>query len=181
VLVDRDGTINDEGDYVLEPSQVRLVPGAAGALRELRMLGLGIVVVTNQSPVGRGWLTPQGLAEIHERLLDLLAEAGAGVDGIEICPHTPDDGCGCRKPGTEMALRAAAEHGFDPAQAFVVGDHAGDLEMGRRIGARTLLVLTGHGRDALAGGAAALADHVVSDLRAAADVIRDEVLAGAEP
>lgn len=180
VLVDRDGTINEERDYVLAPSHLRLIPGAAEALRDLRGLGLGVVIVTNQSPVGRGWITADELAEIHERLVDLLAEGGAGVDGIELCPHAPEDGCACRKPGTEMALRAAAEHDFDPAEAFVVGDHASDLEMGRRLGARTILVLTGHGRDALEGGADALADHVVADLRAAADVIRDEVLAGVD-
>lgn len=181
VLVDRDGTINEERDYVLMPSQLRLIPRAADALRQLRRLGLGIVIVTNQSPVGRGWLTLEQLGEIHERLLDLLAEGGAGVDGIEFCPHAPDDGCLCRKPGTGMVLRAAAEHGFDPAEAFVVGDHASDLELGRRLGARTILVLTGRGRDAMADGADALADHVAPDLRAAADMIEAEVLAGVDP
>jgi D-glycero-D-manno-heptose 1,7-bisphosphate phosphatase len=179
VLVDRDGTINQEIDHVLQPEQLRLIPGAAAALRELRGLGLGIVVVTNQSPVGRGWLTSEELAGIHDRLSALLASKGASVDGYYVCPHAPDEGCGCRKPATGLALRAAAEHGFDPAASFVVGDHAGDVEMGRRIGARTFLVRTGHGEDELAD-AASFADHVVEDLAAAAAIIREEVLAGAE-
>lgn len=179
VLVDRDGTINQEVDYVLEPGQLRLIPRAATALREIRELGLGIVVVTNQSPIGRGWLTAEQLDEIHEHLSTLLAAENAAVDGYYVCPHHPDDGCGCRKPATGLADRAAAEHGFDPAEAFVVGDHAGDVEMGRRIGARTILVRTGHGAEELAK-AEPFADHVVDDLAAAAAIIRTEVIAGVE-
>jgi D-glycero-D-manno-heptose 1,7-bisphosphate phosphatase len=181
VLVDRDGTINEEAGYVLEPDQVRLIPGSAGALRELRDLGLGLVVVTNQSPLGRGWLTEEGLTRIHTRLEQLLSAEDSGVKGFEVCPHTPDDGCGCRKPAPGMVLRAAAAYGFDPAEAFVVGDHRSDVEMGRRVGARTILVRTGHGEEELAKGAGALADHVVADLKEAAGVIRDEVLAEARP
>jgi D-glycero-D-manno-heptose 1,7-bisphosphate phosphatase len=179
VLVDRDGTITDEVDYVLEPGQVRLIPGAARAIRDLRELGLGVVVVTNQSPVGRGWITMGRLDEINGRLETLLGAQGASLDGVYTCPHTPADGCDCRKPATGLASRAAAEHRFDPAQAFVVGDHRGDVELGRRIGARTLLVLTGHGEEELEA-ARPFADHVVADLGEAAAVIRAEVLAGAE-
>ncbi len=179
VLVDRDGTINEEVDHVLEPGQLRLIPGAAGALRDLRELGLGIVVVTNQSPIARGWLSLEELEGIHARLSELLAAEGASLDGFYACPHGPDDGCDCRKPGIVLATRAAAEHGFDPAEAFVVGDHRGDVEMGRRIGARTFLVRTGHGREELAK-AEPFADHVVADLAEAATIIRDEVLAGVE-
>jgi D-glycero-D-manno-heptose 1,7-bisphosphate phosphatase len=179
VLADRDGTINEQLDYVLSPDQIRLIPGAAGALRELRELGLGVVVVTNQSPIARGWLTPAQLESIHARLSDLLRAEGAKVDGYYTCPHAPDDGCACRKPGTALALRAAAEHGFDPAEAFVVGDHRVDVEMGRALGARTILVLTGHGREELAA-AAPFADHVVGDLAEAAAIVRDEVLTEVE-
>jgi D-glycero-D-manno-heptose 1,7-bisphosphate phosphatase len=178
VLLDRDGTINEEVGYVLEPDALRLIPGAAAAIRDLRDLDLGIVVVTNQAPIARGWITTDDLAAIHERLLELLAAEGATVEGVEFCPHDRDEGCGCRKPGTLMVERAAARLGFDPARAFVVGDHAGDVEMGRRVGARTLHVRTGHGEQELAS-AARFADHIVADLREAADVIRAEVLATA--
>lgn len=180
VLVDRDGTITEELSpaYVLEPDQLRLIPGAARALRELRELGLGIVVVTNQSPVGRGWITSDQLEAIHARLSQLLEAEGAGVDGYYVCPHAPDAGCECRKPGVALALRAAEDHGFDPAEAFVVGDHGGDVKMGTRIGARTYQVRTGHGAEEIAK-AELPADHVVEDLAEAARIIRDEVLAGA--
>ena len=180
VLLDRDGTINEEVGYVLRPDELRMLPGALEGLRELQDLGLGLVVVTNQSPIARGTLTPDGLEAIHERLRELLAQGGVGLDGIEHCPYLPDDGCACRKPGTAMVERAARTLGFDPSDAWVVGDHAGDMGLGRAVGARTILVLSGHGQDERAA-AEPLADRVVTDLREAAVVIRDEVLAGAQP
>lgn len=181
VLADRDGTINEEisPEYVLSPDQLRLIPGAANSLRELRELGLGVVVVTNQSPVGRGWITPEELDAIHARLSELLAAEGASVDGYYACPHRPDQDCDCRKPRTGLATRAAAEHGFDPAEAFVVGDHRGDVEMGRRIGARTFLVCTGHGEREVSD-AESFADHVVGDLAEATAIIREEILTEVE-
>jgi D-glycero-D-manno-heptose 1,7-bisphosphate phosphatase len=177
VLLDRDGTINEEIGYVLRPDELRLIPGAADGIRVLRDLGLGLVVVTNQSPIGRGMLTPEGLEEIHDRLRELLAEGGVTLDRIEHCPHRPDEGCACRKPGTLMIERAAAALGFDPTASWVVGDHAADLRLGRAVGARTILIRTGHGEEELGRGADAFADHVADDLAAAAALIRDEVRA----
>jgi D-glycero-D-manno-heptose 1,7-bisphosphate phosphatase len=181
VLLDRDGTIIEEIGYVLRPEDLRLIPGALEALHELQDLGLGLLVLTNQSPIGRGMITPVELEEIHARLRDLLAEGGVTLDRIEHCPHRPDEGCACRKPGTLMVERAVAEIGFDPREAWMVGDHRSDLRLGRAVGARTILVRTGHGRGELADGADAQADHVVADLAEAAAVIRFEVLTGAEP
>jgi D-glycero-D-manno-heptose 1,7-bisphosphate phosphatase len=180
VLLDRDGTINEEVGYVLDPAELRLLPGAARAVRTLMDLGLGLAVVTNQSPVGRGWITEEDLGRIHGRLAELLGEAGARLDAIEHCPHVPDVGCSCRKPATAMVDRLVARFGFDPAEAFVVGDHAVDMALGRAVGARTILLLSGHGT-AERPAAEPFADRVVPDLGAAAAVIREEVLAGAEP
>ncbi len=176
VLLDRDGTINVDIDYVLDPGELRLIPGAVAGLKELRDLGLGLVVVTNQSPIGRGWITGERMDEIHERLHEMLREGGVELDGIEVCPHAASVGCDCRKPEPGMALRAAANHGFDLTRAFVVGDHARDLKMGRRVGATTILVRTGRGDGELAEGAGRWADHVVLDLGEAASVIREAVL-----
>ena len=175
VLLDRDGTINEEIGYVLRPEQLRLLPGAADALAELRDLGLGLVVVTNQSPIGRGMLDPDGLESIHDRLGELLAERGVTLDGIEHCPHRPDEGCACRKPGTLMVERAAAAFGFDPAGSWIVGDHAADMQLGRAVGAQTILVRTGHGEEEIADGAGEFADHVVDDVAAAVAVIGDQI------
>jgi D-glycero-D-manno-heptose 1,7-bisphosphate phosphatase len=180
VLLDRDGTINEEVGYVLDPAELRLLPGAAEAVRSLADLGLGLAVVTNQSPVGRGWISEEDLGRIHDRLGELLAEAGVRLDAIEHCPHLPETGCPCRKPATAMVDRLVSRFGFDPAEAFVVGDHAVDMALGRAVGAGTILLLSGHGADERRA-AEPFADHVVADLAAAAAIIRDEVLAGAEP
>jgi D-glycero-D-manno-heptose 1,7-bisphosphate phosphatase len=170
-LVDRDGTINVERNHITEPDQIELIPGSARALVRLRDdLGMGIVVVTNQAHVGRGLLTTDGLDRIHDRLRAMLADEGATVDAIEACPHTPADACTCRKPAPGLALRAAERFGFDPASSFVIGDHAGDVELGRRIEATSIQVLTGHGVEER-GAAAPFADHVAPDLAAAVDII----------
>ena len=169
-LVDRDGTINVEVDYLDDPDDVVLIPGSAAALRRLRALGLGIVVVTNQAQIGRGLLTEERLDDIHRRLIAMLAAEGAEVEAILHCPHAPEAGCDCRKPRAGMAREAAARFGFDPAEAFVVGDHAADVAMGRALGATTFLVLTGHGLEE-APSARENADHVVADLGAATDII----------
>jgi D-glycero-D-manno-heptose 1,7-bisphosphate phosphatase len=169
-LLDRDGTIIVERDHLSDPDELELIPGSAAAIRRLRALGVGIVVVTNQANVGRGLLAPARLDAIHRRLLSALDAEGASVDAILHCPHAPEDRCACRKPAPGMALEAADRFGFDPAEAFVVGDHAGDMGMGRAIGATTFFVLTGHGAEERSA-ATGLADHVVPDLAAAADII----------
>jgi D-glycero-D-manno-heptose 1,7-bisphosphate phosphatase len=170
-LLDRDGTINVERDHLADPDAVELIPGTAAAIVRLRdELGLGVVVVTNQAQIGRGSLSPERLAEINERLATLLAAEGASLDAVYHCPHVPEDGCACRKPRPAMALRAARRFAFDPARSFVVGDHAGDMGLGRAVGATTILVLTGHGGEERPK-ADGLADHVAADLGAAVDII----------
>jgi D-glycero-D-manno-heptose 1,7-bisphosphate phosphatase len=172
VLVDRDGTINEEVGHLDDPADLRLIPGAAGAIRRLRSAGLGVVVVTNQADVGRGLLALEDLERIHDTLSTMLDAQGAHVDAILHCPHAPEDACACRKPAPGMAHDAAARFGFDPTRAFVIGDHAGDVGMGRAIGATTFLVLTGHGVDERPrADRDDLADHVVPDLGAAVDII----------
>jgi len=170
VVLDRDGTINVERHYLADPDQVELLAGAAEGLRHLRNLGLELIVVTNQSGVGRGYFTDDTLAAIHARLIERLATEGVELGGIYVCPHVPADGCRCRKPGLALLERAGRERGFDPREAFVIGDKASDVELGRRAGSTTLLVRTGYGAE-VAGSGAISADYVVEDLRAAAHVI----------
>ncbi len=178
VLLDRDGTINEEVGHLSEPDEVVLVPGAAAALRDLRAAGLGLVILTNQANVGRGLITEDRLDEIHDRLLALLRDEGVEVDGVYVCPHAPEAWCDCRKPRPGLAVRAAGERSFDLAESFVVGDHAADMGMGRAVAATTILVRTGHGEEELGKGAGELADQVVADLGEAARAIRSIVLAG---
>jgi D-glycero-D-manno-heptose 1,7-bisphosphate phosphatase len=171
LLVDRDGTINEERHHLSDPDEVAVIPGSGAALARARTeLGLDIVVVTNQAEIGRGNLTAERLERIHERLRALLAADGASVDAIEVCPHRPEDGCDCRKPAPGMVVRAAARLGFRPEASFVVGDHEKDIRLGHAVGATTVLVRTGYGaeQERVAGP---LADHVADNLTGAVAII----------
>lgn len=168
VLIDRDGTLNVEKHYLSDPDQLELYPGAGAAVRRLNQLGVGVVVVTNQSGIARGYFDLARLAEIHRRLDELLAAEGAHLDGLYVCPHGPDEDCACRKPRPGMISQAVADHGFDPARAFVVGDKEVDVELGHGVGAVSFLVRTGHGAKAVA---TSRADYIVDDLPAAVAVI----------
>ena len=170
VLLDRDGTVNVDRGYISDPDELELIRGAGPALARLREQGLGLVIVSNQSGIGRGFLDEVDLERIHARLAELLAKDGTALDGIYCCPHLPTDRCACRKPETALVDRAAADHGFDPGQSFVVGDKACDIELGRRVGATTILVRTGYGEEASADPSVE-ADHIVADLPEAADLI----------
>lgn len=170
VALDRDGTIIVERHYLSSPEQVQLLPGAAEGLKRMRRAGFLTVVVTNQSAVGRGIIDEARLGEIHQRMRELLAEHDVKLDAIYHCPHLPGDACHCRKPLTGMMDRAAREFEFDPREAFMIGDKECDIEMGRRAGARTILVRTGYGVDAGADFSPA-PDFIAADLSDAARLI----------
>ena len=141
-FLDRDGTINvkaPEGEYVESPSEVRLLPGAAAAVARLNAAGVPVLVVTNQRGIALGRMTEADLARVHARIVSELASEGAHVDGWYSCPH--DIGvCDCRKPGTLLFERAAAEHAIGLDRAVVVGDSASDVEAGARVGAKTVWI-----------------------------------------
>jgi histidinol-phosphate phosphatase family protein len=174
VALDRDGTLIVERHYLADPAGVQLVAGAGASLRHLSGLGCGLVVVTNQSGIGRGFFSPRQVELVHRRLRGLLEAEGVQLDGIYVCPHAPADGCACRKPGVALMERAASELGFDPREAFVVGDKECDIEMGKRVGATTLLVRTGYGEQ-VERGARVAPDFVVDGLVEAAGVIGTRV------
>lgn len=144
VFLDRDGLINvpppPEQRYLLHPDEFQLMPGIAGAIRLLNQKNIPVFVVTNQKGVATGRLTLETLSAIHARMVELLAEAGARVQGIYVCPHSETDGCTCRKPLPGMLLQAAEEHGVDLANAWMIGDQPRDAEAGKAAGCHTLLV-----------------------------------------
>jgi D-glycero-D-manno-heptose 1,7-bisphosphate phosphatase len=170
IVLDRDGTIIEECFYLSDPDQVKLIPGAAGALRDLKRLGLGLVVITNQSAISRGFLDEDQLKRIHDRLVRALEAEEVRLDGLYFCPHKPEDECLCRKPKAGLLQKASEELRFDLEQSIVIGDKVSDIEMGRRVGAMTFLVRTGYGAQVAAEQRVA-ADHIVDDLPAAAEVI----------
>ena len=172
VALDRDGTVIVERfRHLAEPDEVELLPGAIEGLKELNVLGLGLVVITNQSAVGRGNLDQDRLEAVHQRLRSLLASGGIQLSGIFVCPHTPDDGCFCRKPRPGLLESAARQFGVSPASSFVIGDKASDIECGRRVGATTVLVRTGYGAQVAKEGTAT-PDYTVNSLVEAAEVIQ---------
>ncbi|MDJ0765723.1 MAG: HAD family hydrolase [Myxococcota bacterium] len=172
VLLDRDGTINEERDYLSDPAGLALLPRSGAGLRRMAALGFDLVVVTNQSGLARGYFDWQTLGAIHDRLRGRLAAEGVHLGGIYVCPHHPDDQCRCRKPRTGLVDRAARELGFDPAMGYVIGDNICDIELGIAVKARTILVRTGYGKE-LAVDIHRTADWVVDDLKGAAMVIED--------
>jgi histidinol-phosphate phosphatase family protein len=146
VFLDRDGTLNLDEGYMSDPDRLVLLPGAAEAVAALNAAGVKAAVITNQSGVGRGLVTREALGRVHDRLVALFARHGAHLDGIYACMHRPEDGCECRKPGTALAIRAARELGVDASHSAVIGDKAVDIELGRRLGGRSVLVRSGEGR-----------------------------------
>ena len=184
VFLDRDGTIIREADYLRSVAQLRLLPGAAAAIRRLNEAGLVVVVTTNQSGIARGLLTEADLSKINEALSKRLSAHRAIIDAIYFCPHHPEVGkppyrrrCRCRKPAPGMLLRAAKDLDLDLARSFSVGDSERDLAAGRKVGARTVLVRTGYGRITQAAGAVK-ADYIAHNLGDAADWILRQLKVG---
>jgi D-glycero-D-manno-heptose 1,7-bisphosphate phosphatase len=140
VVLDRDGTIIVDRGYLADPEGLAFLPGAPEGLRWFYQNGYRLIVITNQSAVGRGMLSADRLEEIHDRFYQMLEAAGVWIERIYSCPHVPDDLCNCRKPGTGLMLQAAAEQRFDPSKAIVIGDKSSDVEMGRRVGATTIFI-----------------------------------------
>ena len=175
VFLDRDGTLIEDVGYLDSLSRVAFYPWTVDAIRMLNRVGLPVVVVTNQSGVARGMFDVALVDETHGVIDARLAAGGARVDAYYYCPHHPDGlvaayarSCDCRKPGRGMIDQATADLGLDPAQSFVVGDTWTDVQLGRTVGARSILVRTGKGLEqerAPVRGAGA--DAVVDNLAAA--------------
>lgn len=154
VFLDRDGTINEEVGYLTDVAVLRIYPFATDAIRLLRRAGFAVVVVTNQGGIARGLMTREFVEATHARMAATLARGGAHIEAWYYCPHHPasvieglSTPCVCRKPGTGMATDAASALGLDLSRSWVIGDHWRDVQMGQAVGARTILVRTGHGRD----------------------------------
>jgi len=156
VFLDRDGTINEEVEYLRRIEDLRLIPGASSAIRALNQAGYKIFVVTNQSAIARGFLTEASLHEIHIELEKRLNAEGAFVDGWFYCPHHPSAGagpytvkCECRKPGTGMVEKALSQCEQEVRNKFVIGDTLADMQLAENAGAIPVLVKTGHGAQTL--------------------------------
>lgn len=140
VFLDRDGTMAEDAHYCSRPEDFALFPTTARAVRLLNEHGFKVIVITNQSGIGRGYFTKETLAEIHDKMKGDLAKEGAEVDAIYYCPHHPEDNCDCRKPRPRLLLQAARDFNIDVKRSFVVGDLPADVGLGKAVGCKTILV-----------------------------------------
>jgi histidinol-phosphate phosphatase family protein len=145
-FLDRDGTIIEERNFIESPDEIRFLPGSVQAIQMLRESGYKIVVISNQSGIGRGILTEKMVREVNDLFIRRLKEKDAPVDGLYFCPHHPDANCECRKPETGMVQKAAEELKLDLKNTVVIGDKSIDVKLGKNIGAKTILVVTGYGK-----------------------------------
>lgn len=139
-FLDRDGTIIEDVHYIARPDQVTLLDGAVTAIRRLNAAGWAVVVITNQSGIGRGYLTERDYEAVRDRVDALLAEQGGFIDRHYHCPHAPSTPCECRKPGTLLHLQAIAELDLDTTRVVAIGDRWRDVHPARAFGGHGILV-----------------------------------------
>jgi D-glycero-D-manno-heptose 1,7-bisphosphate phosphatase len=168
VFIDRDGTIIEDADYCSHPKQVEVLPGVPEALRRLKLKGFKLIVITNQSGIGRGFFTIDEYRSVES---EVSRQLGRGlIDATYFCPDVPGQHSSHRKPSPGMILQAERDHQIDLTRSFFIGDKEIDVECGRNAGVQTIRVQTGFDRD-ISGSAA---DWTAKDFPAAAQLILDE-------
>ena len=167
VFIDRDGTIMHDADYCSDPRQVRIFDGVSDALRQLKDKGYKLIIITNQSGIGRGFFTMKQYQAVEA---EVLLQLGDGlIDATYFCPDVPGQPSKCRKPAPGMILQAARDHHIDLSRSFFVGDKEIDAECGRNAGVRTIRVQTGFDRETNGS----IANWIARDLVEAAKIIVD--------
>jgi len=148
IFIDRDGVINfNRPDYVKSWEEFTFLPGSLDALCLIGKLGWPVVIISNQSAIGRGLVAADAVAEINNRLLEQVEHAGGHIDGVYVCPHHPDDGCNCRKPRPGLLQQAASELGLDLSRSYLIGDAESDILAAKTVSAQPILVLSGRGTE----------------------------------
>jgi histidinol-phosphate phosphatase family protein len=146
VFLDRDGTILNERGYLSDPNRLKFYPSAFRGLKRLQNAGYKLVVITNQSGIGRGYFTLETLSKIHLRFKQVLAQHGIRIDGIYFCPHLPENNCDCRKPKTKLIKKAVRDLDIDLRHSYLIGDQKRDVQLADNVGIPGFLILTGAGR-----------------------------------
>lgn len=174
VFLDRDGVINENHhDYVKSWAEFAFLPNVFEPLQRLAQSQFAIVIISNQSAIGRGLTSVAAVEDINRQMVAEVARRGGRIDGLYYCPHRPDENCTCRKPRPGLLQRAAAHLNLDLARSFLIGDAVSDVEAALNAGCHPILVLTGRGREQLAllPPAVRARCHVSSDLAAAVDYV----------
>lgn len=154
IFLDRDGTINEEVNYLHRPEDLKILPGAAEAISRFNQAGCLVIVITNQAGIGRGYYTQQDMEKLNEYMNQVLAEQNAHIDGFYFCPHHPEHGigeykkdCDCRKPGIGMFRQAEQDFSIEKAHSYMIGDKLIDTQAGHNYGVSSILVGTGYGKE----------------------------------
>lgn len=170
VILDRDGVINQDSDlYIKSPDEWQPIAGSIEAIVRLHQAGIKVVVATNQSGIARGLYNEETLAAIHEKMNQLIADAGGELAGIFYCPHGPDDGCDCRKPLPGLVNQMVETMAINPAGVPFIGDSVRDLQAAEAAGCQPILVKTGKGERSLASGEVNSSIPVFNDLASFVD------------
>ncbi|NLD05531.1 MAG: HAD family hydrolase [Synergistaceae bacterium] len=173
IILDRDGTLIEEKNYLHDPDEVKIIPGVVDGLKKLTCEGYKFIVLTNQSGIGRGYFEESDMFLVNAKISKLLSYEGIEILKFYYCPHKPEDDCKCRKPKPGMVNNACFELGLSIKDIYcVIGDKKSDVELAENIGVKSILVLTGYGRSSLKDGVCA--SHVTEDLKEAADLIIKE-------
>jgi D-glycero-D-manno-heptose 1,7-bisphosphate phosphatase len=182
--LDRDGTINEEVNFVKNPDELNLIYNAAIAVKKINSMGLKSIVISNQSGIARGFFSEAELKKINDRLIELLKNEEAFLDEIYYCPHHPEGvvkefsiNCECRKPKPGMIKKAESDFNLDLEHSFLVGDTLRDIECGLNAGLKTILVKTGYGKDTLETliEKKHKIDYIAEDLKDAVDYIEKKI------
>lgn len=170
VFLDRDGVIIAEKDFIVDVDKLEFIPGSLSALKRIPADYLKIII-SNQSGVGRGYFSVEQVEAFNEAMIAEMKKSSVSVDGIYYCPHRSEDNCNCRKPKTGLFERARQQFNINFAESWMIGDKRSDIQSGKNIGAKTVLVLTGYaGKDR--GYEDIVADYTVDNLYEAVEIIR---------
>ncbi|MFX1312497.1 MAG: D-glycero-beta-D-manno-heptose 1,7-bisphosphate 7-phosphatase [Promethearchaeota archaeon] len=149
IFLDRDGVINKEVNYLSNPDDFEFIPGSIQALKLLKQKEYLLIIITNQAGIARGYFSEETLKQIHNKMIKILENENVFIDDIFYCPHHPDFTglCDCRKPKPGMILKAQEKYNLDLANSFMVGDTLNDIKTGIAANCKTVLVLTGYGKE----------------------------------
>lgn len=144
--MDRDGVIIEEKNYLSDARKIKILQKVPQAIKLLNQNNFLVIIISNQSGVGRGFFTKEKVEKINTRLINLLSKKGAKIDKVYFCPHTEEDKCQCRKPAPQMIYNAVKEFNIDLKKSYVIGDKPCDIEVGKKCKCKTILVRTGYGQ-----------------------------------
>jgi len=167
IFLDRDGAINKEVSYLSNPNDFKFIRGSIEALKILKQKGFLLIIITNQASIARGLFTEETLNAIHDKMIRILRQNNVQLDDIYYCPHHPEftGPCDCRKPKPGMIKKAQLKYNIDLHNSYLVGDTINDIETGKALGCKTVLVLTGYGKEERKKKSSIIPDMIFKNLK----------------